>query len=314
VTGRPPARKPAARRTAATRAPATKTAAKRTAAKRAPAKRAPAKRSPAKRAPAKRTPARRPPARRTRVGPTLVAVVVAAALLTAAWWMQRPEPAPPAPEASTSAPGGYVPPAAPSLPTPSGVAAANVPVVDPAWTADVATRTGIPATAVDAYAVAELRVRREQPDCAIGWSTLAGIGWVESRHGTIDGSVLGLDGLSTPPIVGPALDGTGAFAAIRSDPAFAEFHGDATWDHAVGPLQFIGSTWRRWAGDGDGDGVADPNDVKDAAYAAARYLCHDDPDLTTGQGWADAVFSYNHDDAYVASVYAAATGYAAATS
>ena len=33
----------------------------------------------------------------------------------------------------------------------------------------------------------------------------------------------------------------------------------------MGPLQFLPSTWDRWAADGDGDGVADPQDLDDAA-------------------------------------------------
>src|SRR5690349_23135440 len=54
--------------------------------------------------------------------------------------------------------------------------------VDPAWVASAAGRAGIPAPAVRAYANAQL----SEPDgCSVGWTTLAGIGWVESHHGTI---------------------------------------------------------------------------------------------------------------------------------
>ncbi|MFW6774497.1 lytic murein transglycosylase [Nocardioides sp. CPCC 205120] len=265
-----------------------------------------------KRTPTKKAAARRPAAapRRGRHAVPGLLVVVAVALLGAAWWAAR-EPTPePAVEPGTSALGEVAPPPAaeqPLLPPGRPV----VPVVDPAWTADVAARTGLPPVAANAYAVAELRVRAEDPECAIGWATLAGIGYVESRHGTISGSILGLDGRSSPPVLGPALDGTGSFAAIPSHPALVRWHGDTVWDHAVGPMQFIGSTWARWGADGDGDGEADPNDLDDAAYAAARYLCHDDNDLATGQGWSDAVFSYNHDQSYVDAVHAAASGYAA---
>ena len=97
------------------------------------------------------------------------------------------------------------------------------------------------------------------------------------------------------------------------DPESTAWHGDPTWDHAVGPLQFIPSTWETWGADGDGDGVADPNDLDDAAFAAARYLCADGHDLTTGAGWADAVFGYNHAQSYVDAVYAAAPSYAERT-
>ncbi|MBZ5739727.1 lytic transglycosylase domain-containing protein [Nocardioides mangrovi] len=181
--------------------------------------------------------------------------------------------------------------------------------VDPAWVTRTAAASGIPEPAVRAYANAQLA----EPDgCDVGWTTLAGIGWVESHHGTIGGRTLGADGHSSTPVLGPALDGH-KFAAIRATPESTVWHGDPTWDHAVGPLQFIPSTWETWGSDGDGDGIADPNDIDDAAYAAARYLCADGHDLASGAGWADAIFSYNHDQSYVDDVYAAASAYAERT-
>ncbi|RNL61395.1 hypothetical protein EFK50_17930 [Nocardioides marmoriginsengisoli] len=160
-----------------------------------------------------------------------------------------------------------------------------------------------------AYAGAELILKREQPGCHLSWNTLAGIGWIESQHGTLGDRTIGPDGRSSTPIIGPALDG-GKFAAIRSTPASAEWHGDDTWEHAVGPLQFISSTWGRWAADGDGDGVADPLDLDDAAVAAGRYLCADAHDLSTGPGWSAAIHSYNHSNEYVLDVLSAANTYA----
>jgi len=178
---------------------------------------------------------------------------------------------------------------------------------DESWVAATAARARIPAPALRAYANAQLA---EPTGCRVGWTTLAGIGWVESRHGTIGDRGLGLDGRSSTPILGPALNGKAGFAAIPASRESARWHGDRTWDHAVGPLQFIPSTWETWSSDGDGDGIADPNDIDDAAYAAARYLCAGGYDLTSGEGWADAVFSYNHAQSYIDSVYAAATAYA----
>ncbi|WP_246355200.1 lytic murein transglycosylase [Nocardioides ungokensis] len=142
------------------------------------------------------------------------------------------------------------------------------------------------------------------------WTTLAAIGYVESRHGTIGGRTLLDDGQSSTPILGPALDGTGDFAAIRSTPTSRNLHGDPVWEHAVGPMQFLPSTWDQYAADGDGDGRADPLDLDDAAAATAGYLCAGGRDLSTGAGWAAAVFSYNHAQVYVDEVYAAATSYA----
>ena len=185
------------------------------------------------------------------------------------------------------------------------------PRVSAGWVATVAHATGIPAVALRAYADASLTIGVEQPGCRLGWSTLAAIGGIESGHGTHGGSVLREDGTTTDPILGPALDGRAGFAAIRATPESTAWHGDATWDHAVGPMQMLPSTWSRWRADGDGDGVDDPNDIDDAALGAARYLCASGADLTGATGWHDAVFSYNHSEQYVADVLGAANRYAA---
>ncbi|QCW49411.1 lytic transglycosylase domain-containing protein [Nocardioides dongxiaopingii] len=190
----------------------------------------------------------------------------------------------------------------------SGTAQADVPRVDPAWLARVAGVTGIEPFALEAYARAELAA----PDgCGVGWTTLAGIGWVESQHGTIGGRTLGADGRSSSRILGPALDGSGAFAAIPATAASTQWHADPLWDHAVGPMQFIPTTWETWQVDGDNDGVRDPNDLDDAALAAAEYLCAGGRDLTSGAGWTEAVLSYNNARVYAVDVHAAATQYAA---
>jgi membrane-bound lytic murein transglycosylase B len=192
---------------------------------------------------------------------------------------------------------------------PSGAVASPVRRIDPTWTARVSSATGIPPRALVAYASAQLTIASEQPACGIGWNTLAGIGAIESDHGRHGGAVLGDDGLSSPRILGPALNGVGN-AAIRDTDAGA-WDGDSRWDRAVGPMQFIPDTWRRWGADGSGDGVADPNQIDDAALAAARYLCASGP-MTGSAGWRAAIFSYNHLDSYVDDVAAAANRYAAA--
>ncbi len=161
-----------------------------------------------------------------------------------------------------------------------------------------------------AYGTATVRLGQEQPGCHLGWTTLAGIGGIESGHGTNGGSSLLPDGRTSQPILGPALDGTNGIGAIRSSAEYARWHGDTQWDHAVGPMQFIPPTWERWQSDGNGDGVADPGNVFDAAYAAGRYLCASGADVRTGEGWSRAIFSYNHSDDYVRSVLAYANFYA----
>ncbi|MDT0203306.1 lytic murein transglycosylase [Nocardioides sp. AE5] len=192
-------------------------------------------------------------------------------------------------------------------------AAGSSSLVDPAWVARVAAVTGIPEPAVRAYGHATLRMAAEQPRCGLGWTTLAGIGQIESQHGTIDSRTLGEDGRSSREIYGPALNGTNGFAAIRATPESTRWHGDPQWDHAIGPMQFIPSTWARWGADGDGDGTADPHDIDDAAWAAARYLCADGRRLDS-DAWGRAIFSYNHSADYVHAVHRAALTYASRAS
>jgi membrane-bound lytic murein transglycosylase B len=179
------------------------------------------------------------------------------------------------------------------------------------WVTAIARRTGIGETALQAYGSATLRLSKEQPACRLGWTTLGGIGGIESLHGTDKGAYLLPDGTTSQPILGPALDGTGGNAAIRSTAESIPWHGDTQWDHAVGPMQFIPSTWEQWQSDGNDDGIADPSNIFDAAYAAGRYLCASGADLRTGEGWTRAIFSYNHSDDYVRSVLAYANAYAA---
>ncbi len=183
---------------------------------------------------------------------------------------------------------------------------------DPAWVSRIAARTGIPVVATRAYGRASILAASDLPGCHVGWTTLAAIGQVESAHGTIGGARLLRSGRSSKPIVGPALDGRGGVAALRSDPDGVRLHGDATWDHAVGPMQFLTSSWQRFGADADGDGVADPTDIDDAAWAAARHLCSGGLDLRDGRSWTRAVLGYNASDAYVRRVLDTAEGYARA--
>ncbi|TPX01359.1 hypothetical protein FJ656_28100 [Schumannella luteola] len=164
-------------------------------------------------------------------------------------------------------------------------------LADAAWIARVAAGTGIPSRALQSYAGAELRLAQEQPGCRLRWSTLAAIGSVESGHGSHDGSVLGADGTVAPAIISIALDGRTTDAIRDSDGGALD--GDARWDRAVGPMQFLPSTWARFGADGSGDGVADPQNLDDAALTAGRYLCFDGADLATDAGWIAAIASYN---------------------
>ena len=110
--------------------------------------------------------------------------------------------------------------------------------------------------------------------CNLPVSLLAAIGQVES------GSLVGrpIDAEHRTSVLGPLLDGNG-FAAIP-DTDRGRWDGDTTWDRAVGPMQFIPSTWSGFGVDGDGDGEANPQDVEDAAAGTAAYLCYGGRDLS----------------------------------
>ncbi|GAA1806321.1 lytic transglycosylase domain-containing protein [Agromyces neolithicus] len=184
-----------------------------------------------------------------------------------------------------------------------------LPQVDRTWISQMAAATGIPERALSAYALAHVAIAEEQPKCGIDWTTIAAIGSIESDHGNHGASELGADGYPDPAIVGRALDGNGVATIRDTDGGLLD--GDATWDRAVGPMQFIPSTWSKWGSDANGDGVADPNQIDDAAHAAAAYLCASGS-MTTPEGWRAAVYSYNHDNDYVDKVAAVAIEYAAA--
>jgi hypothetical protein len=103
----------------------------------------------------------------------------------------------------------------------------------------------------------------------LSWTVLAAIGQVESGHGRN---------------VGPSSAG------------------------ALGPMQFLPSTWA-WAGvDGDGDGKADIMSPYDSVPAAALYLCRAGAG-GGGRALYSAIFSYNHADWYVREVLALAARY-----
>ncbi|MFC9611339.1 lytic transglycosylase domain-containing protein [Streptomyces sp. NPDC056938] len=168
----------------------------------------------------------------------------------------------------------------------------------PGGTGTGAHEAGIPATVLDAYKKAEAELAATKPGCNLPWQLLAAIGKVESgqaRGGNVDAN-----GTTLKPILGPVLNGNG-FARI-TDTDNGAYDGDTTHDRAVGPMQFIPSTWE-WSGrDGNGDGKKDPNNIYDAALAAGHYLCRGDRDLSQSGGLHAAILSYNHSQEYLNTV------------
>src|SRR5262245_60250367 len=159
----------------------------------------------------------------------------------------------------------------------------------------------IPAPALRAYQRAALIMQKSAPGCGLTWEVLAGIGRVESDHGRFGGAIVNTDGTTTPQILGVPLNGKGNVAAI-SDTDSGTLDGDATWDRAVGPMQFLPTTWDVVGVDADGDGVANPNDLDDAALAAGVYLCAGGGDLSDRSQLEQAIYRYNPSDEYVALV------------
>jgi membrane-bound lytic murein transglycosylase B len=159
---------------------------------------------------------------------------------------------------------------------------------------------GIPTTALQAYQQAADRERLLSPTCGLTWPLIAGIGRAESDHGRFAGAVLHTDGISTPRVIGIPLNGVGT--ALIPDTDGGRLDGDTVYDRAVGPMQFIPSTWAGYGVDANADGFADPFNIFDAAAATAKYLCSTGGDLTTLAGQMSAVRVYNDSDAYITEV------------
>lgn len=245
-----------------------------------------------------------------RVALITVASVVGLAILAAIYFLAVPESRPSGlsgmlgGQASAERFAGRAAIVAAATPGPNGKAG----LADPAWIARTAKTTGIPPLALAAYAGAALDMATITPTCGIGWNTLAGVGEIESRHGTIFGGRITANGDAVPAIFGVALDGS--TTAHIPDTDGGTIDGDPNGDRAVGPMQLIPEAWRNWHADGNGDGVENPQNIDDEAVSAAHYLCRAGGDMTTEAGWRRAVLAYNHSDEYLNDVIRYSTGYA----
>jgi membrane-bound lytic murein transglycosylase B len=161
-----------------------------------------------------------------------------------------------------------------------------------------ASASGIPAVALAAYQRAQTVINAADPTCHLPWELVAAIGRVESDHGRAGGNRLTDQGVATPGIYGRALDGSHGTTLIRDTDA-GQYDNDTTYDRAVGPMQFIPSTWSIVGVDADNDGQRNPQDIYDASLASAVYLCSGSDDLSTDAGDRSAVYRYNHSQQYV---------------
>ncbi len=146
------------------------------------------------------------------------------------------------------------------------------------WSAPSSAAKGIPSVAYEAYVKAGQKY-------GIDWAYLAAVGEQESNHGRAYGNKLDAKGVARPGIFGPP----------------------TPYGKAMGPMQFIPSTWASSGKDGNGDGRKDPQNIWDAAFAAASYLRNSGAPAN----WQKALFAYNHAQWYVDQVTAKAQKYRA---
>ncbi|MDT8911384.1 murein transglycosylase [Amycolatopsis sp. PS_44_ISF1] len=199
---------------------------------------------------------------------------------------QRPQPGVQVPRVGLAAP--------PDRPTVSDEAELET------WARRVAGKTQIPQRLVAAYGRAEMWMTRQKPACHLSWATLAGIG-----HTNFGEIALTDSGDATPPVIGPA---------TAADTDHGELDGDRRADHKVGPMQFLPATWSKYAERATSDGnPPNPQNIDDAAFTAARYLCSGGDDLGTPSGWWRAALFYDPAVDHAQTVFDAADAFAAAS-
>lgn len=159
-----------------------------------------------------------------------------------------------------------------------------------------APAASVPGRALAAY-------RGAQGACpGLRWELLAGVGWVESRHGTSKGATLDPgSGEARPWIFGPPLDGRGGRQPHPAGRWLGWWGLPGPYEQALGPMQFRAPTFAAVGRDGDGDGTANPHDLDDAAASAAAYLCGTDGAMDDERA---ALARYNRSGAYADQVLA----------
>lgn len=166
---------------------------------------------------------------------------------------------------------------------------------------------GVSQTAVGAYVTGAEWANRQHPGCGLDWHLLSGIGAVETGHGTFAGSSLDGQGVASPPIRGPQLNGERFALVLDTDGGALD--GDPDYDRAVGPMQFIPASWRTYRP----GPTADPQNIRDAAKAAGALLCSvadaESRPLSDPAVEEAAIRSYNDDPLYVKAVRGFASDY-----
>ncbi|NNN37575.1 glycoside hydrolase [Streptomyces sp. S3(2020)] len=170
-------------------------------------------------------------------------------------------------------------------------------------TAQGGSAADIPTRMLAAYQKAASQAGTQVPACrGMRWPVLAAIAKVESHHAR--GHAITASGDIRPRIYGVLLNGSGAGGntIVFPDTDGGRWDGTATGERAVGPFQFLPSTWAGVGEDANGDKVADPHNADDAALGAAIYLCGNGRDLSKRAQLKAAIYQYNHSSEYVATV------------
>ncbi|MEV6048674.1 NlpC/P60 family protein [Streptomyces xanthochromogenes] len=177
------------------------------------------------------------------------------------------------------------------------------------------TIADIPPRMLQAYQKAAALIGNEVPGCkGLDWPVLAGIAKIESNHAA--GHSIAANGDITPRIYGVLLNGSGAGGnnTAVADSDHGHWDGTAQGERAVGPFQFLPSTWDDSAGrDANRDGVKDPHNADDAALGAAVYLCGNGRNLSDPAQLRSAILQYNQSGAYADEVLGWIRQYRAAT-
>lgn len=168
----------------------------------------------------------------------------------------------------------------------------------------------LPVAALNAYERAEQVIGSVRPGCHLSWPVLAAVGQVESDHGRSSGGDLGIDGTSSRAVRGAVLDGSGSTAKV-ADTDGGQLDGVTRWDRAVGPMQFLPSTWIAVRVDGDDDGVRSADDIDDASLAAAVFLCAWGDDLSSPSGATKALAHFSSTPGFAPAVLSLARTYEA---
>ena len=171
-----------------------------------------------------------------------------------------------------------------------------------------APNIGASLVVLDSYVRAAEDVTEYRPNCSIRWEILAGVATIESAQGTFGGATVGANGDINRRILGPVLDGTLEGTAVIGDSDAGRLDGNSEYDRAVGPFQFLPSTWGAFGLDSTGDNFANPHNMYDAALSAAGYLCAQSNVADDG-GIERSILTYNNSRVYLADVTGVARNY-----